>query len=103
MQEEHFEAVKTLWNKVVTNANEVKGSIQADAAVVFPYNYALGGRWAEDNVWGIFKADTRTMQMWTAMQSAIETHGLKLDILYDDPACPLQAKYQTVYNMTDIG
>jgi hypothetical protein len=103
MQEEHFKAVKTFWDKIVTNANEVKGSIQADAAVVFPYNYALGGRWAEDNVWGIYKADTRTIQMWTTMQTALQAHGLKLDIVYDDPACPLQTKNQTVYNMTDIG
>lgn len=41
--------------------------------------------------------------MWTAMQSAIETHGLKLDIVFEDSACPLPPKNQTVYNMTDIG
>lgn len=102
MQEEHFEAVKTFWNKVVTNANEVKGSVQADAAVVFPYNYALGGRWADDNVWGIFKADSQTREMWATMQSALETHGLKLDIIFNDPFFVLPSKYQTIYNLTGV-
>jgi hypothetical protein len=103
MQEEHFEALKTLWNRVVTNANEVKGSVQADAVIVFPYNYALGGRWANDNIWGIYKADNQTIQMWTKMQQALEAQGSSLDIIFEDPNYALSEKYQIFYNLTDLG
>lgn len=100
MQEEHFQAVQNLWNSDVRNAAEKRGSIQADSAVVFPHNYAWGGRWAQDNIWGIFKADNRTEQMWGTLQSALQTHGLNLDIIYDDQNYPLLEKYQQIYNLT---
>jgi hypothetical protein len=100
MQETHFQAVQNLWNNYVKNAEEKRGSIQADSAVVFPNNYAWGGRWAQDNIWGIFKADNQTAAMWDTMQVALQTHGLNLDIVYDDQNYPFREKYQQIYNLT---
>lgn len=99
MQEEHFRAVADLWRNDVKNASEARGSIQADAAVVLPHNYAWGMRWAQDNIWGIFKADSRTEQMWNTLQTALQTHGLNLDIVYSDQSYPLPEKYQHLYNL----
>jgi hypothetical protein len=101
MQQEHFQAVQNLWNNDVKNADEKRGSIQADSVVVFPHNYAWGGRWAQDNVWGIFKADNRTVEMWNTMQSALQEHGLNLDIVYADQNYPLLEKYQHIYDLTN--
>jgi hypothetical protein len=100
MTDEHFKAVEDLWNNVVRNADEKRGSVQADSVVVFPHNYAWGGRWAQDNIWGIFKADNRTERMWITMQSALETHGLNLDIGYADCNYSLLEKYEHVYDLT---
>jgi|LSQX01.1.fsa_nt_gb hypothetical protein len=102
MQEEHFKAVETFWKDSVTNANVVKGSIQADSALVFPHNYAWGGRWRDDNVWGIFKADERTWRMWDIMQSALDQHGFNLDIVYDDVNYPLSSKYLNNYYCSEL-
>ena len=103
MQEEHFGAVEKFWKESVTNAEEVRGSIQADSAIVFPHNYAWGGRWAEDNIWGIYKADNQTKQMWNTMQSALQEHGFNLDIVFADANYPLPSKYQNIYNFSDLG
>ena len=102
MQEEHFQAVEKFWKESVTNADEVQGSIQTDSAIVFPHNYAWGGRWAEDNIWGIYKADNQTKQMWNTMQSALQEHGFNLDIVFADANYPLSSKYQNIYNFSDL-
>jgi hypothetical protein len=100
MQPEHFRAVQDFWNNIVRSADEKRGSIQADSAVVFSQYYAWGARWAQDNIWGIFKADDQTALMWDTLQTAIATHGLNLDVVYADPNYPLLEKYQQIYNLT---
>lgn len=102
MLDEHFEALQKFWNDVVTNPDEAKGSSQADSAIVFPHNYGWGARWMEDKIWGIFKADDRTKQMWTIMQVALQEHGLNLDIVYADSNYPLPSKYQNIYNCSNL-
>jgi hypothetical protein len=97
MQEEHFEALKSFWRGVFNNPQISQGSVVADSVVVFPKNYGWGARWEEDKIWGIFQADNQTKQMWTQMQKALEIHGLKTDIVYDDSDFPLSSQYQNTY------
>ncbi|MDR0372373.1 MAG: hypothetical protein LBI79_02245 [Nitrososphaerota archaeon] len=97
MQEEHFDAMKSFWNDVVKNPKVLQGSIKADTLVVFPKNYGWGTRWAEDKIWGIYKADKQTQQLWTLMQTTLEKHGLATDIIYDDTDYPPSATYQNIY------
>jgi hypothetical protein len=97
MQEEHFEALKSFWRDVVNNPQIIQGSIKADSVIVFPKDYGWGARWAEDKIWGIFKADNQTKQMWTLVQKTLETHGLKTDISYEDTDFPLSSEYQNIY------
>ena len=38
----------------------------------------------EDKVWGIFKADNQTRQIWDLMQSTLQKQGFNTDIIYSD-------------------
>lgn len=100
MGDPHFQALESFWKNI--NNNQIShNSIQPDSVVVFPRNYGWGTRWPEDKVWGIFKGDQQTKQIWTLMQQALETHGLKTDIAFDDEKFPLSG-YQNVYSCKEI-
>jgi hypothetical protein len=97
MQDEHYEALETFWNTVVTNPEVEYISITADSVLVLPENYGWGMRWQTDKIWGIFEADNLTLQLWNQAQTALEQHGLKLNIIYDDPNLKIPATYANVY------
>jgi hypothetical protein len=100
MKGEHFQALENFWNDVVKNPQVIQGSIKADSVLVLPKNYGWGMRWSEDKIWGIFKADNETQQLWDLTQTVLQNHGLKLDITYEDTEYPLTAEYQNIYHWT---
>ncbi len=97
LQEEHFQALERFWNDVVQNPNVVHGGIKAEAALVLPNNYGWGMRRPDDTVWGLWDANDTSTQIWSQLQSKLGQYGLKLDIVYDDPAYPTAGRYDTVY------
>jgi hypothetical protein len=97
LQEEHFQALERFWNDVVQNPIVVHGGIKADAVLVLPKNYGWGMRNPDDTIWGLWGPDDKSQQVWTQMQNTLATHGLHLDIVYDDPAYPVAAKYSQIY------
>ncbi len=97
MLTEHFQALESFWKDVIKNPNEIRGSIKADSALVLPHNYGWGTRWMEDKVWGIFKADNQTRQIWDLMVLTLQKHNLKTDIVYADNEFTLPTQYQNVY------
>jgi hypothetical protein len=103
MKDEHFQALQDFWNTVVKNLDINQGSNKADSVLVLPKNYAWGMRWREDNIWGVFKADDQTKQFWELMQTTLQTHGLKTDIVYEDPEYPLKEGYQNIYHWNQAG
>jgi hypothetical protein len=102
MTEEHFRALESFWNDVVKNPQIIQGSIKADSVLVLPKNYGWGTRWAEDKIWGVFKADDKTQQLWDLMQTTLKNHDLRTDIVYEDTEFPLPTEYQNIYNWTQI-
>ena len=97
MQTEHFQALESFWKDVIRNPDESRSSIKADSVVVLTQNYGWGTRWIEDKVWGIFKADNQTRQMWDLMQTTLQKHNLKTDIVYADREFSLPTQYQNIY------
>jgi hypothetical protein len=100
MKDEHFQALENFWNNVVKNPHIVQGSIKADSVLVLPKNYGWGMRWREDKIWGVFKTDDKTQQLWDLMQTTLKNHGLETDIVYEDTEFPLIAEYQYIYHWT---
>jgi hypothetical protein len=97
LQEEHFQALERFWNDVVHNPNVVYGGIKAEVALVLPENYGWGMRRPDDTIWGLWKADSVSQQIWTQLQDKLEQYGQKLDIVYEDPAFPVEGKYGSVF------
>ena len=97
LQEEHFQALERFWNDVVQNPKIKHGNIKADTALVLPQNYGWGMRHPDDNIWGIWQPDETSQQIWNQLQNKLDKHGLKLDIVYEDPNYPVTEKYANIY------
>ena len=99
LEEEHFLALERFWNDVVQNSEVKHGSILGEVALVLPMNYGWGMRSLDDTIWGLWDTDEKVEQIWNLRNELIEKYGLKLDIVYDDPAFPVEGKYiQTFYS-----
>ena len=98
MQDEHFQALENFWNNVVKNRHVTHGSTKADTVLILPQNHGCGMRWREDKIWGIFKADEQTQQLWDLMQTTLQNHGLKTDIVYEDAGYLVKEEYQNTYH-----
>jgi hypothetical protein len=103
LQEEHFEALERFWKEVVQNSEVVHGRIDAEAVLVLPSNYGWGMRRPDDTIWGLWGADEKSPQIWAQLQDSLEAHGLRLDIVYDDPQYPVTGKYNQIYYWNQTG
>jgi hypothetical protein len=97
LQPEHFQAHQRFWNEVVQNSSVVHGGIKAEAVLVLPKDDGWGTRNQNDTIWGLWKADGSSQQVWNQLQNKLTEYGSKLDIAYDDPAYPVVGKYCQIY------
>lgn len=74
----------------------VHGRIKAEAALVLPKDYGWGMRRASDTIWGLWKPDDTSQQIWNKLQVTLEQYSSKIDIVYEDPAYPVAGKYSQV-------
>jgi hypothetical protein len=96
LQEEHFEALERFWNEVVQNPMVLHGGIYADAALVLPSGYGWGLRSSDDTIWGWWRPDDESLQIWTQLQKSLAEYGSRLDIVYNDPHYPATGKYHHI-------
>jgi hypothetical protein len=97
LQDEHFQALQRFWKDVVQNPNVKHGGITAEATLVLPKDYGWGMRHENDTIWGLWKPDGTSQQIWTQLQIKLEQYGSKLDIVYNDTAYPVTGKYSQIY------
>jgi hypothetical protein len=97
LKEEHFQALEYFWSNIIKNSQVVHGSIKADTVLILPKNYGWGMRWPEDKIWGIFKPDNKTQLIWDQLESTLNEHGIKTDIIYEDEKISLPQEYQHRY------
>ena len=96
LQDQHFQALARFWNEVVHNSTVVHGGVKAEAALVLPKDYGWGMRNPNDTIWGLWKTDGTSQQIWNQLQGKLAQYGSKLDIVYDDPAYPPVGKYSQI-------
>ncbi len=99
LTEEHFDALETFWNYM--NDNPLKdGTVKGQTVYVLPENFGFGFRNVEDNIWGLWSADTdeRVEKIWSDANHLIAEYGFSLDIVYSDPEfnADLQRDYKQV-------
>ena len=100
MQDEHFAALEKFWKTTIVPNSEAENS-GPDVALVLPMNYGWGMRKPDDRIWGIWGPDNKSPQIWEISRRLISEYGLRLDIVYDDPAFPTEGKYLQVYYWND--
>lgn len=86
LAEEHFEALESFWNYIKENPSK-HGSLKASAVYVLPENFGFGFRYDNDNIWGLWSADTdeRAEKIWNNVNTLVEKYGFSLDIVFSDP------------------
>ncbi len=86
LTEEHFDAIEKFWNYVNDNPSK-HGTVKATVAYVLPENFGFGFRSVDDNIWGLWSADTdeRVEKIWSDVNQLLEEYGFRLDIVYSDP------------------
>ncbi|MEM2099251.1 MAG: hypothetical protein QXU99_05875 [Candidatus Bathyarchaeia archaeon] len=99
LTDEHFEVLKKFWNSIITkqDVQTITDLSQAEAALMLPNNYAWGMRHPDDKIWGFWGPDEKSHQIWNLTQTLLERYGLKLDIIYEDPAFSVTDKYARFY------
>ncbi len=99
MTDEHFAALEKFSNDVMsTSAMRVTSDeSQAEAVLVLPHNYAWGMRKPDDRIWGYWGPDEKSPQIWNITTRLLLQYRLRLDIVYDDAAFPVEGKYQHIY------
>jgi hypothetical protein len=96
LQDQHFAALQKLWTDVVKNPKETN-SITPKDALVLPQNYGWGMRNPNDNMWGLWQPDNNSQKVWNALQASLLKYSSKLDIVYDEPAYPLESRHQHIF------
>ena len=97
MTDEHFEALESFWHKVIKNPQVGYGSIDAETVLILPRNYGWGMRHPEDRIWGWWGPDEKSPQIWQISRELLSKYDVRLDIVYDDAAFPVEGKYEKVY------
>jgi hypothetical protein len=96
LTDDHFEALQKLWADMHDNNVLIKSDLQAEAVLVLPQNYGWGMRHVEDRIW-LWGPDEHSQMIWDITQKLLDTYGINLDIVYDDPQFPVTGKYDKIY------
>jgi hypothetical protein len=98
MQDEHFVALERFWKNVFqSNVGRNREFGNPDVALVLPRNYGWGMRNPNDTIWGMWRPDNKSPQIWENSRKLLSKYGLSLDIVYEDPEFPFAGIYNRVY------
>jgi len=100
MKDEHFLALERFWNDAtkMKKTNTLNDASMAEAAMVLPRNYGWGMRRPDDLIWGFYGPDDKSIPIGTLMGKLLAKYGVRMDIIYDDPAYPVaKGGYEKIY------
>ena len=93
LTQQDFAAMQNFWDEIPT----LKVNDAPKTALVLPKDYGWGMRSQSDLIWGLWKPDNTSAQIWSISQKLLSEYGLNLDIVYQDPQYPMQGRYQQIY------
>jgi hypothetical protein len=90
LKQEHFDAMQQFWQYAQSTPRS-KNSISTRTAYVLPDDYAYGFRGPEvdDKIWGLWNADSTTMDISMSIASLLGMNGTNLDIIYPETLQPV--------------
>ena len=93
---EQLQALRAFWHYAQNNPRS-SVPVSERVAYVLPKDYAYGFRGPDDKIWGFWQPDDLSPVIWDKMTTLISKHGLRLDIVYDDPQFNFTGGYSQVY------
>ena len=96
LSEEHFTAMQQFWAQIHRHP-ENYGKMRGQVAFVLPKDYGWGMRRPDDSIWGLWPADNLSSVIYDKLNVLIQSYGLRLDIVYDDPRFSLDG-YSKIYH-----
>jgi len=96
LSEEHFTAMQQFWAQIHRHP-ENYGKMRGQVAFVLPKDYGWGMRRPDDTIWGLWPADNLSSVIYDKLNVLIQSYGLRLDIVYDDPRFSLGG-YSKIYH-----
>ncbi len=83
LREEHFDALENFWQYVLDNPRE-EGYNGSRVAFVLPKDFAYGFRGPDDKIWGLWEADSTSLEISYHLGEFLIQYGNRLDVIYDD-------------------
>ena len=83
LKEEHFEALKQFWDYIQNNPRK-SNAITANVAYVLPKDYGYGFRGPTDKIWGLWEADSLSLEISYHLGYFLNEYKTELDVIYDD-------------------
>ena len=97
----HFLALEKFWQEIQFDSDY--SPVVADSVLVLPENYGFGLRKMDDSIWGLWKADEKSEQIWNISRRLLSSYAPQLDIVYEDDRFSLEDHYSKIFfwNSTD--
>jgi len=96
LTDEQFLAMQRFWNDI--NNGKFVDYSAPNAALVLPHNYGWGMRSPNDTIWGFWSADSKSVQIGSAVSTLLAKYGVSLDIVFEDQTYPVSlGHYKEVY------
>ena len=83
LREEHFDALERFWQYVQDHPRD-EGYNEDRVAFVLPKDFAYGFRGPEDKIWGLWEADSTSLEISYHLGEFLTQYGNSLDVIYDD-------------------
>ncbi len=94
-----LDAMKQFWQYVQANPRTIT-PVSDRTAYVLPEDYAYGFRGPDDKIWGLWNADSLTVDISMSVVTLLQMDGNKLDIVYPSQALE-SAGYHTIIYWND--
>jgi hypothetical protein len=83
LQQGQLDAMKEFWQYVQANPRTIS-PVSDRAAYVLPADYGYGFRGPEDKIWGLWSADSLTLDIGMSITTLFQMYPNSLDIVYPD-------------------
>jgi len=83
LKEEHFEALKQFWDYTQNNPR-INNAQTTNVAYVLPKDYGYGFRGPNDKIWGLWEADSLSLEISYHLGYFLNEYKTGLDVIYDD-------------------
>ena len=96
LQQGQLDAMKQFWQYVQANPRTIS-PVSDRTAYVLPADYAYGFRGPQDKIWGLWQADSLTLDISMSVATLLQMDGNNLDIVYPSQTLESAGYHNIIY------